>query len=79
MGADGATTPMTLRTLMFFFTERRNILEEPDAYKLSSVEESKTTYVILLNDGWSASISNIHQNKEMPHSRGKKYYIYIDQ
>ena len=71
MGADGATTPMTLRTLMFFFTERRNILEEPDAYKLSSVEESKTT-VILLNDGWSASISNIHQNKEMPHSRGKQ-------
>ena len=30
-----------------FFTERRNILEKPVAYELSSVEEKKTTYVIL--------------------------------
>ena len=31
----------------FFFKERRNILEKPIAYELSSVEEKKTTYVIL--------------------------------
>ena len=31
----------------FFFTERRNILEKTVAYELSSVEEKKTTYVIL--------------------------------
>jgi len=43
---DGATTQMNIRTQVFC-TERRNILEEPNAYELSSVEEKKTTYVIL--------------------------------
>ena len=68
----GATTHMNIRTKVFF-TERRNILEEPDAYELSSLVENKTTYVILKNYGRPASISNIHQNKEIPHNRGKTF------
>ena len=40
------STPMNIRGQLFF-TERRNILEKSVAYELSSVEEKKTTYVIL--------------------------------
>ena len=43
---DGATTQMNIRTQVSF-TGRRNILEKTVAYELSSVEEKKTTYVIL--------------------------------
>ena len=46
MGGWCNSTPMNIRG-QFFFTERRNILEKSVAYELSSVEEKKTTYVIL--------------------------------